>query len=119
MAQHNELGSWGERKAAEYLLSQGFEILETNWRYGRAEIDIIAREGDTLVVVEVKTRHTDLFGEPQNAVGKKKIRLLMEAVNAYVDQKKIDSEIRFDIVSIIKNQYREEIEHLRDAFYWF
>jgi len=119
MAQHNRLGQWGEQMAVDYLRRKGFEILETNWRFGRAEIDIIARDGDMLVVVEVKTRQTDLFGNPEAAVSKKKIRLLMEAINAYVDRHNIHSEIRFDIISIIKNQYREEIEHIRDAFYWF
>jgi putative endonuclease len=119
MAQHNDLGKWGEQRALAYLRRLGYEILAVNWRYGRAEIDIIARDGDTLVVVEVKTRNTDVFGPPQYAVGKKKMRLLMDAVNAFVEQNRLDLDVRFDIISIVKNRYRDDLEHIQDAFYWF
>ena len=119
MAQHNELGKTGEKLAREYLLKKDYEILETNWRFGKAEIDIIARKNDVIVVVEVKTRTSDHYGKPEVFVKNKKIKLLLEAINQYVSEKKLDAEIRFDIISIIKNQYQEKIEHLENAYYWY
>ena len=119
MAQHNELGKQGEAIAKEYLLKNCYVILDTNWQFGHAEIDILARKDDVLAVVEVKTRSTDTYGKPEMFVGKKKIRLLMQAVNHYIDKHDLDIEIRFDIISIIKNQYTESLEHIEDAFYWY
>ena len=119
MAQHNELGKKGEEIAQDYLLRKGYKILETNWQYRYAEIDIIALIKDTLVVVEVKTRTSEAYGKPEMFVNKKKIKLLIEAVNHYVQQQDFDFEIRFDIISIIKNQYKEELEHFENAFFWF
>jgi putative endonuclease len=119
MAQHNELGKTGEKIAQKYLQNKGYKILETNWRFGKAEIDIIAQINNILVVVEVKTRTSDHYGKPEVFVKNKKIKLLLEAINQYVAQKNIDVEIRFDIISIIKNQYQENIEHLENAYYWY
>jgi len=119
MAQHNDLGKQGEEIARKYLEEKGYDILETNWQYSHAEIDIIALKDDILVIVEVKTRSSDHYGKPQAFVGKKKIKLLMAAANSYIKQKNLDVEIRFDIISIIKNRYEEKIEHLEDAFMWF
>ncbi len=119
MAGHNELGIQGEKLAQKYLKEKGYLILETNWRYGKAEIDIIAKKDDILVVIEVKTRSSEHYGKPEIFVNKKKMKLIMEAINYYVDQKNIEDEIRFDIISIIINQYRRDIEHIEDAFYWF
>ncbi len=119
MAQHNELGKQGEQIARKYLEQKGYEILETNWHYSHAEIDIIARKGDVLAVIEVKTRTSDHYGKPETFVNKKKINHLKNAVNYYVRTNKLDVEIRFDIISIIKNQYVEKVEHLENAFLWF
>jgi putative endonuclease len=87
--------------------------------YLKAEIDIIAQKGDTLAVVEVKTRSSLDFGLPQDFVKPKKIQLLVKAINEYVVQNDIDAEVRFDIISVFKNGNAFEIEHLEDAFFHF
>ncbi len=119
MAQHNDLGIEGEKIAREYLIQNNYKILETNWRYKKAEIDILAQKDGIIVVVEVKTRSSEHYGKPEIFVNKKKMKLLMEAINRYVEEKNLDNEIRFDIISIIINQYRKDIEHIQDAYYWF
>lgn len=119
MATHNELGELGEELAVEALEKNGYEIVERNWRYKKAEIDIIARKNDILAIVEVKTRSSDYIGNPQDFVSSKKIKLLVEAVNEYVISKDLDVEVRFDIIAIIKNENRLTLEHLEDAFFHF
>ncbi len=119
MAEHNDLGKLGEEKAVEYLQKNGYTILQTNWVYLKAEIDIIAQKGDVLAVVEVKTRSSLDFGLPQDFVKPKKIQLLVKAINEYVVQNDIDADVRFDIVSVFKNGNTFEIEHLEDAFFHF
>jgi len=119
MAQHNDLGKQGEEIARKFLTKNGYQILETNWQYRHAEIDIIALKDNILAVVEVKTRTTDRYGNPEAFVSKKKIKLLKEAINYYIETRDMDVEIRFDIIAIIKNQYGEKIEHLENAFYWY
>ncbi len=119
MAQHNELGKYGEQEAVDYLLKKGYEIVERNWMHQKAEVDIIARQGDVLAVVEVKTRSSLYFGNPQDFVNPKKIKLLVKAVNNYVNYKNLDVEVRFDIIAIHKTETTTTIEHLEDAFYYF
>lgn len=119
MATHNDLGELGEELAVEELEKNGYEIVERNWRYKKAEIDIIARKNDVLAIVEVKTRSSDYIGDPQDFVSPKKIKLLVEAVNEYVISKDLDVEVRFDIIAIIKNENRLSLEHLEDAFFHF
>lgn len=119
MAEHNELGKLGEEMAAEFLRKQGYEILHTNWMYQKAEIDIIARKENILAIVEVKTRSSTEFGLPQEFVKPKKIRLLVKAVNEYIEQNDLDAEARFDIISVYRENGRYEIEHLQDAFFHF
>lgn len=119
MASHNELGKKGEQRACFFLEAQGYEILETNWRYKNAEIDIIALFNGVLVIVEVKTRSSLAFGLPQDFVNKKKIKLLLQATNAYVDSFNRMEEVRFDIIAVHHNGSAWEIDHLKDAFYHF
>lgn len=123
MAEHNELGKLGEDLAAEHLEKENYKILERNWVYKNAEVDIIAQKGNILVVVEVKTRSSLDFGSPQDFVKPKKIQLLIKAVNAYINYREKDFEedlnVRFDIVAIHKNGESFAIEHLTDAFYHF
>lgn len=116
MAVHNELGKLGEDLAVQYLTDKGYEILERNWRNIHKEIDIIAKEGDDLVIVEVKARQTDEYGEPGIAVTKRKQRMLIAAANAYITRKGLDVETRFDIVSIVFKDGEPVIEHIEDAF---
>ena len=120
MAYHNELGKIGEQLAADYLSRNGYEILERNFYYDKAEIDIIAqKEPNTIVVVEVKTRNSDYFGDPQDFVTPSKIKLLVKAANEYVISKDLDVEVQFDIISVIKNKSIEKMEHYKNAFYHF
>jgi len=119
MAIHNELGKKGEQLAVEFLQKNGYKILDRNWRYKKAEVDIIAQKNDILAVVEVKTRSSNYFGNPQDFVNQKKIQLLVEAINEYVISKDLDVEVRFDIVAILSNKNSFEIEHLEDAFLYF
>lgn len=119
MAQHNELGKEGEKIAVDFLLKKGYTILETNYRYLKAEVDIIAKKEAVLVCVEVKTRSTDYFEDPQDAVKPKKIKLLVSAIDYYVVQRNLDVEVRFDIIAIILQKNNTKIEHLEDAFLHF
>ena len=118
MAIHNELGKKGELAAKELLLEKGYQILEENWRYRNAEVDLIASISDVIVFVEVKSRSSKTFGLPQDFVSKKKINLLSKSASAYMDLVNHNWEIRFDIIAI--SFYKEEvtnIEHLEDAFF--
>lgn len=119
MALHTELGKKGEELAVAFLLKNGYKILEKNWRFGKAEVDIIALKNTTLAVVEVKTRSTDYFGNPQDFVNAKKIGLLVTAINEYVISKNLDVEVRFDIIAIINSQNKVKINHITDAFLHF
>src|ERR1039457_5754929 len=117
MAEHNETGKKGEEIAVKFLKNKGYKILETNWRLGRNEIDIIAMDGKIIVVAEVKTRQSNSFGEPEIAVTREKQKALVRAANAYVRLKHLDLEVRFDIISIILEKDCEKINHIADAFY--
>ena len=101
MAEHNETGKKGEDLAVKYLREHGYDIIECNWRFKHYEIDIIAKKGNTLAIVEVKSRTGDFFGEPEEGVTKKKERFLSDAAHEYVCMKDIDVEVRYDIISII------------------
>jgi len=117
MAQHNQLGRKGEALAATYLTQKGYEIIEQNWRNAKDEIDIVAIHDNFLVVVEVKTRSTDYFGDPSEAVTNIKQTYLIRAAEEYVIEKEIDLEVRFDIISIILTSNQHRIHHIEDAFY--
>ena len=119
MADHNELGKQGEEQAVDFLQKNGYDILETNWIFQKAEIDIIARKDETLAIIEVKTRSSIDFGLPQDFVKPKKIQLLVKAVNEYVNQNQLDVSVRFDIIAIHKNANNFNIDHLEDAFLHF
>lgn len=119
MASHNELGILGEQLALDYLVKKGFLIREKNWRFQKAEVDIIAQKDGILAVVEVKTRSTNFFGEPQDFVRDRKIKLLTKAIDHYVQTKDLDVEVRFDVIGIVKKDLQTSIIHLEDAFYHF
>jgi len=111
-------GIWGEEQAVAYLLREGFEVLERNWRYKRAEIDIVARENGILVFVEVKTRAGTGFGRPEEMVDGRKRRLIIDASQAYMRAVGYDWEIRFDIVAVIGVPGGGcQINLYRDAFF--
>ncbi len=112
MAKHNILGQVGENIALEYLLKKEYKILETNWRFGKKEIDIIAQKDNLVVIVEVKTRSTDYYGVPEESVTLAKQRFLIEAADAYMQQLDFEAEVRFDIISIVN----KTINHIQEAF---
>lgn len=117
MSQSNILGKKGEEWAIEYLKNKGYKIMATNWHYGHAEIDIIAEKDNILAIIEVKTRWTNYFGEPEEFVSRKKQRLIIQAADAYIRQHNINKEARFDIISILYNNNEHKITHIEDAFY--
>jgi putative endonuclease len=119
MAKHNDLGKLGENLAVVFLKSHGYEIIETNWTFQKAEIDIIAQKENTLAIIEVKTRSSIAFGLPQDFVKPKKIQLLVKAVDEYVTSNALNVEVRFDIIAIHKEGGEFKIEHIEDAFYHF
>jgi len=120
MADHNELGKIGEEIAVEYLIEQGYSILERNYKFDRAEVDIIAQKTpEELVVIEVKTRNSDYFGDPQTFVTPRKIQQIVKVADEYVVSNDLDVEVRFDIIAILKNNKEEKLDHFENAFYFF
>ena len=119
MAQHNQLGKKGEQLAVDFLLKNGYDVIERNYRFDKAEVDVIAQKNDTLAIIEVKTRSTTDFGNPQDFVKPKQIQRLVKAVNEYVTVNELDVEVRFDIIAIVKDGKGYRIEHLENAFYHF
>jgi putative endonuclease len=117
MAEHNRIGEAGEKAAVAFLRKKGYRILHQNYRYRRAEIDIIARKGKTLVFVEVKTRETDLHGWPEEAVTWKKRKLLLQTADHFIHHTDWLHEIRFDIIAITGTGPTPQIHHIEDAFH--
>ena len=117
MAQHNLLGEKGENLASEYLIKKGYVIQERNWRNGKAEVDIIAKHNNEIVFIEVKTRASNAYGEPEEFVSEKKQELLRNAADNYVNEKAVFEEVRFDVISIILNNNESYINHIETAFY--
>jgi putative endonuclease len=110
MAKHNELGKKGEQIAKDYLAEKGYTILETNLRVGRNEIDILAYHNNYLVAVEVKTRTSRYFGNPEEFVSNSQIINIKKVLNAYINDNEVDNEIRIDIVSVIILSNKIEID---------
>ena len=119
MSEHYELGKKGEQLAVDYLTKEGYKIEERNWRFQKAEIDIIASKQQTIISVEVKTRSSKDFGKPQDFVNSKKFKLMVLAMNEYVLMKNLDIEVRFDIIAITKIKEEFDINHIKDAFLYF
>jgi len=116
---NQEIGQIGEDLAVNQLKMSGLTILERNWRYSKAEIDIIAKEGEILVFVEVKTRSYEHYGQPEEFVSPDQEALIMDAAQRYMEEIGHEWEIRFDIISIIlkKAPVEPEIKHFKDAFF--
>ena len=113
-----ETGDRGEKLAADLLIKKNYKIVEQNYRFGHGEIDIIAKDKDVLVFVEVKTRKNLEFGPPEFAVTKNKQRQIRKIAEAYLYQKKIsDLDCRIDVVAILlKKNLPPEINHIENAF---
>ena len=116
MVSKREIGDVAEILAQNHLKKMGFRILETNWYSGHLEIDIIALDGEELVIVEVKSRNGVSYEHPSEAVTEKKIKNLIEAAEAYILKNDIDNETRFDVITIIFFDKNYELEHFKDAF---
>ena len=117
MAKADELGKKGEEIARKFLRGEGYQILAVNWFDDHKEIDIIARKGDEIVVVEVKSREGDYYEEPYEAVSSRKIKNLVEAAEAYLLEHEIDLETRFDVISIVfEKSGKYELTHFPGAF---
>jgi putative endonuclease len=116
MAQNHDLGKQGEDLAFKHILSLGYKILERNWCFRKMEIDLIARDKNQLVFLEVKTRANDKFGKPFEFVSLNKQKLMVRGANFYLEQKNILAEARFDIISITLHP-QLKLEHIQDAFY--
>nr|WP_306422873.1 YraN family protein [Paenarthrobacter aurescens] len=109
------LGRNGEELAAEFLENQGIRIIDRNWRCAEGEIDIVAIEGDTLVVAEVKTRRSLDYGHPFEAVGAAKLARLHRLASSWCREHELNApRRRVDVVSVIDNGTGEpELDHLR------
>lgn len=116
MAEHNDLGELGEQRAQDYLKKNGYKIRHINWRSGSLELDIVAEKDDWLVIIEVKTRSTDTFEHPLEAVTPRKIRNIVFAAQEYIYKYDWNGETRFDILSVIPVGQGFRIDHLEDAF---
>jgi putative endonuclease len=115
MASHNELGARGEI-SIKFLRAKNYSILATNWRWQKAEVDIIAQIDNTLVFAEVKTRSSDTFIKPEEAVNEKKQQLLIDAAEAYCDANEIEMELRFDVIAIVHQGSKIITKHIEGAF---
>lgn len=117
MAQHNLFGIKAEEKALEYLLKKGYCLLEKNYRYGHAEVDLLMQKNGYLICVEVKARSTDFYGLPESFINAKKIKLIVSVVDHYLEHSELDLEVRFDVIGIIKKRDNWIIKHIKNAFY--
>ena len=119
MGKHNEFGEEGEQIAVDFLIKEGYNIKYRNYRYLKAEIDIIAQKGEVLAIVEVRSRSSDFLENIAETITPKKIKLMVMAADHYVVESNLDVEVRFDIITILKNKRKFELEHLKNAFYHF
>jgi putative endonuclease len=117
MGEKYETGKQGEAVARRCLEEKGYKVLETNWRFHRFELDIIATNDQELVIVEVKTRSANYLIAPETAVDNRKIRRIVVASDAYARKCNITLPVRFDILCLIKKGQSFEIEHIEDAFF--
>lgn len=119
MAQHNQLGQKGEEIAKTFLLEKGYEILDENWCYRKAEIDLIAYDGSRIIFAEVKTRSSTGFGLPEEFVHETKQGHMKRAAEEYIYLMNHNGEIRFDIISILFDRWGNyQVKHIEDAFWW-
>lgn len=117
MAIQQERGNKGEQIGANYLIKLNYKILERNYRAKKSEIDIICKEGETLVFVEVKTRSSIKFGAPETFINEAKESKIIEGAEAYMKENDWSGPIRFDIVSVMLLKGQPEVTHFKDAFY--
>jgi len=117
MVSQKEIGAKAEGIAQQYLAKKGYKIVATNWYHGHLELDIVAFDKDELVIVEVKSRTGIRYEHPSEAVTNSKIKRIVEAADAYILEKDIEMETRFDVITVIFFAQKHELEHFKDAFY--
>ena len=117
MPSKREIGEMAEKLAKKHLLKLGYSIKETNWHHGHLELDIVAQDGEELVIVEVKSRSGIRYEHPSEAMTDIKIRRVVEAADAYIIKNDIDMDTRFDVITVIFFSEKHELEHFKDAFY--
>ena len=116
VARHLKSGRFGEEMARIFLAKQGYEVLELNWRCRYGELDLICRDQQAVIFVEVKTRGSTFFGRPEEFVKRQKQKFIIRAANAYIEKHDLDMEARFDVIGVIVNPRGKEINHIEDAF---
>jgi putative endonuclease len=117
MVSQREIGEQAEGLAQQHLVKLGYKILDTNWHFGHLELDIVAQDGDELVIVEVKSRNGIRYEHPSEAITDVKIKRVVEAADGYIQENDIDLETRFDVITVIFLDKKFELEHFKDAFY--
>jgi putative endonuclease len=118
MATHNDLGRKGEALAKTHLEAAGYEIMDENWIFGKAEIDLIAYKDRVIIFTEVKTRTGNGFGEPEDFVDERKQKLLVQAADEYIYLMNHQGDVRFDIISVLFNRNNNyKLNHIEDAFW--
>jgi len=117
LASTKEIGEIAEGLAQQHILKLGYKIKDSNWHFGHLELDIIAQDGDQLVIVEVKSRNGIRYEHPSEAVTNSKIKRIVEAAEAYIFEKDLNMETRFDVITVIFFKQSHELEHFKDAFY--
>lgn len=117
MSKNRKIGDLGEELSVKFLIERGYQIIERNWTVGHKEIDIIAKENDIYIFVEVKTRTSSKMGMPEESISERKIQSVTEAARIYLYEKQY-KDIRFDVISILlKKEQAPELLHIKDAFY--
>lgn len=116
MANHNDLGKLGEERALQYLQDKGYKVRDVNWSTGKLELDIVAEKDGWLVVVEVKTRSTETFEHPKDAITMRKIKNLVNGAHEYIRINGWQGETRFDVIAVLPHGSDFKIEHIEDAF---
>lgn len=117
MTTQRETGDKAEGIAQQFVSKLGYHILDTNWHHGHLELDIVAKDGNELVIIEVKSRNGIRYEHPSEAITNTKIKRIVEAADAYIQEKDIELETRFDVITIIFIGQKFELEHFKDAFY--
>jgi putative endonuclease len=119
MAAHNEFGKAGEQMAVEWLIQHGFQLISRNWKFARYEVDIIASREGILHFIEVKSRHDDVFGKPEDWVNRKKGRHLLTAGVAFQEKYPDWNLVQYDILSIlITPDGKRDFFFIEDVYWW-
>lgn len=112
-----ELGKWGEDRACQELINKGHRILDRNYKCRSGEIDIISTKHDLIIITEVKTRASRYLSDPNNTISRKKQRTIIKVADQFIKEANFEQEVRFDIVTIIKNSVMCKVDHIEGAFY--